>query len=217
MRVLSRLVLAAALAVGAGVAGVQFPEAQATTLAPLSVEQMTDAADLIVRGTVLDVHTDLDDSGYVFTYATVRVDESIKGYAAAGDVLTVESPGGVYDGAVANTESAARYSRDEEVFLFVTEKRHGTAFGTVGLYLGKYTVKQNPLDGTPMVVRFTVPYTQTFDARFVPNPPAAERVSVDALRARVAARIEAGWDGAPIPGVSAERLRKINKLQPGVR
>jgi hypothetical protein len=217
MRVLSRLVLASALAVGAGAAGVQLPEAQATTLAPLSVEQMTDAADLIVRGTVLDVHTDLDESGYVFTYATVRVEESIKGYAAAGDVLTVESPGGVYDGAVANTESAARYSKDEEVFLFVTEKRHGTAFGTIGLYLGKYTVKQNPVDGAPMVVRFTVPYTQAFDARFVPNPPAAERVSVEALRSRVNARIDAGWDGAPIPGVSSERLHKINKLQPGVR
>jgi hypothetical protein len=218
MRVLSRFALAVVLVTGvAVVSGPMWAPAHATTLAPLTVEQLTDASDLIVRGTVLEVHADLDENGYVFTYATVRVTESVKGYAAVGDVLTVESPGGVYEGGVANTELAARYSVEEDVVLFVTEKRHGTAFGTVGLYLGKYTVKQDPSTGRPMVLQFTVPYTRSYDARFLPNPPVAERVTLEALRGQVHARLALGWDGKPIPGVSADKLRSINKLQPGVR
>jgi len=218
MRFPSGLLLAALLAGGAAVLDVPVvASAHATTVAPLNVDQMTDAADLIVRGVVQDVWTDLDDSGAVVTYASVQVSESLKGYADAGDVLTVESPGGAYGGGVANVELAARYSPGEEVFLFVVEKRFGTSFGTVGMYLGKYSIKQDPLTGRPMVVRFTVPYTRPFDARFIPNPPAAERVTVDMLRAQVAARVAVGWDGKPIPGADPAHLRKINKLQPGVR
>jgi hypothetical protein len=33
----------------------------------------------------------------------------------------------------------------------------------------------------------------------------------------VRARVDLGWDGQPIPGISAERLRTINRIQPGVR
>jgi hypothetical protein len=133
------------------------------------------------------------------------------------DYVTVETPGGVMDGSVADVPLAARYSEGEDVLVFLDEKRHGTAFGTVGMYLGKYTIKPNPADGAPMVVRFTVPWHQTFDARFVPNPPKAERQSLQMLEDGVRARVSLGWDGQPIPGASTAHLREINHLQPGVR
>lgn len=212
MHALFRLALAAALVVG--LAG----PAQATSLAPLSVDQMTDASDLIVRGTVERTWSDIDmSSGHIVSYADIRVTHGVKGAVTAGDFLTVETPGGVIDGDVALVDAAARYAEGEDVFLFLAEKRLGTSYGTVGMFLGKFTVKLDPQDGQPMIVRFTVPWDQRFDARFVPNPPVAERVSVTSFEQRVQARVAAGWDGTPIPGMSPVKLRQINKLQPGVR
>ena len=217
MKVLSRLALALALAGGAVVAAPALVTPSAPTRALLSLDQMTDAADLVVRGTVLDSWADLDPNGNVITYANIRVTEGMKGAVAAGDFLTVETPGGELDGTLAVVEGAARYDKDEEVVLFLAEKRFGTSYGTVGLWLGKFTVKPNPRDGQDMVVRFTVPWGQRYDARFLPNPPADQRMSVAQLAGTVRSRVALGWDGKAIPGVSAAKLRTINKLQPGVR
>jgi hypothetical protein len=206
------------IAAGLGMLVATTQPAFATTIAPLTVEQVTDAADLVVRGTVEQVWTDLDEHGHVFTYADVRVTRVVKGEADVDDYVTVETPGGVLpDGRIALAPSAARYDEGEDVFLFLAEKRFGTAWGTVGMTLGKYTVRQNPDDGSDMVVRFTRPWDEKYDHRFIPHPPKDQRVSVDSMETRVRARVEAGWDGKPIPGVSPDHLRQINKLQPGVK
>jgi hypothetical protein len=217
MRLLSRLALALVLAGGAVVALPMTAPAHATTLALLTPDQMTDASDLVVRGTVVDTWSEYDTNSHVVTYATVQVTEGYKGTVAAGDFVTVETPGGVVGDVVGVVEGAARYDKGEDVFLFLAEKRFGTSYGTVGMWLGKFTVKPNPTDGRDMLVRFTVPWGQRFDARFVPSPPAAQRVAVSDFGASVRARVALGWDGAPIPGISNAKLRQINKLQPGVR
>ena len=113
------------------------------------------------------------------------------------------------DGQVGNVEYAPRYSVDEEVVMFLSQRANGE-YTPVGLSLGKYTVKQNPADGAPMVVRFTVPLDRAYDARFIPNPPAAERVPLEAFKASIVSRAAEGWDGRPIPGISAEALRAIS-------
>jgi len=217
MRLLPRIALSLALAGSALVALTAVDPAHATTLALLTPDQMTDAADLIVRGTVVDTWSEYDTSSHVVTYATVQVAEGYKGTVAAGDFVTVETPGGTVGDVVGVVEGAARYDKGEDVFLFLAEKRFGTSYGTVGMWLGKFTVKPNPLDGRDMLVRFTVPWGQRFDARFVPNPPAAQRVAVADFGSSVRARVALGWDGTPIPGISPAKLRQINKLQPGVR
>jgi hypothetical protein len=217
MRLLSRIALSLVLVGGVAVAPPAVERAHATTLALLTPDQMTDASDLIVRGTVVDTWSEFDTNSHVVTYATVQVSDAYKGTAAPGDFVTVETPGGVVGDVLGVVEGAARYDKGEDVFLFLTEKRFGTSYGTVGMWLGKFTVKPNPLDGRDMLVRFTVPWGQRFDARFVPNPPAAQRVAVLDFAANVRARVALGWDGAPIPGISNAKLRQINKLQPGVR
>lgn len=192
--------------------------AGATTLAALTPDQMVDAADDVVEGTVLSVAPWTDDTGRVWTRAQVRVDRALKGAVAPAQVITVEAPGGVADaGAFTEVPLAPRYSVDERVFLYLSAKRHGTMYGTVGLVMGKFTIRQNPADGTEMLVRFTRPAGEVYDARFIPHPPVAERVSLAVTEAAVAARVELGWDGRAIPGISSDRLREINKLQPGVK
>jgi hypothetical protein len=44
-----------------------------------------------------------------------------------------------------------------------------------------------------------------------------KQVTLQTLENSIRARVDLGWDGKPIPGISAERLRTINRLQPGVR
>lgn len=189
--------------------------AGATTLARLTVDQMTDAADYVVRGNVAEVWTEQDARGGIWTKARIEVGESLKN--AAPSELIVESAGGVYGDLVQDVALAARYSVGEDVFLFVCRKGDGDRFGTVAMYGGKYTVRINPADGSEMVVHYTLPYTRDYDARFIPNPPAAERVAFSAIEDQVRARVALGWDGQPIPGASTDRLRAINKLQTGVK
>lgn len=209
-----RLLSAAVLVASLGIA----PSAFATSIAALSVEQMVDASDVVATGTVRAVRSEWVSDRRIITYAEIELDSVSKGLADVGDFVTVESPGGVLDdGTMSNVEFAARYSVGERTLVFLCEKRQGTSFGTVGMALGKFTVKQDPATGSDMIVRFTLPYTQEFDARFVPNPPRPERISLNSMLERVRSRALLGWDGAPIPGVSDEHLRAINKLQPGVK
>jgi hypothetical protein len=211
MPLLARLALVAALSVAI------VAPAHATTVAPLTLDQMTDASDLVVRGTVDSTWVDEDEKGFIWTRALVRIDETMKGAADVGDYVTVESAGGTFGDRFADVSGAARYSVGEEAVLFLSDKPAKSVYGTVGMSLGKYTIRPAPLDGTPLVVRFAPSYSKPYDARFIPVPPADKRVTLDTMERLVRARVDLGWDGQPIPGISAERLRTINRIQPGVR
>jgi hypothetical protein len=53
---------------------------------------------------------------------------------------------------------------------------------------------------------------RVFDARFLPHPAPERRVYLDDLVDRVQQRLDKGWDGKPITGISAVELKKINTL-----
>lgn len=209
MNTLLRMATASALALAVA------SPAAATTLARLDTEQMVDASDAIVRGTVVSTWSMLDEQNYAWTRVNVRVTDTLKGETAS--TVTVESPGAVINGVVHDVPLAARYSVGEEVLLFLTEKPHREVYGTVAMYGGKYTVRQNPADGSEMVVLFTLPYDRAYNAEFIPHPPVGERLGYAAFADRIRSRVQAGWDGRSIPGISDEKLRTINRLQPGVK
>lgn len=192
--------------------------ALATSVAPLTLDQMTDASDLVVRGTVESVVTEVEPSGFIQTVAEVHVTDALKGNVAADDYVTVVTPGGVLDdGTKGEIEGAPRFAKDEDTVLFLWARKDGETYGTVALSLGKYTVRPNPKDGTPIVVQFTVPVDRVYDPRFLPTPAADKRVSLDSLEEKVRSRVDLGWDGQAIPGVSLTHLHAINRLQPGVK
>lgn len=205
--------LGAALIFGASAAWVS--PASATTLYLMTTDQKTDASDLIVQGTITDVWTEVVGR-YVYTRADLAVEKVYKG-SVRTEHITLESLGGTWQGHTFDVDGAARYDEGERVFVFLAENAQHGAYTPVAMTLGKYTIRQNSADGSDMVVNFSLPYTEEFDARFVPAPPKEQRVSLESFGAAVQARVELGWDGRPIPGVSVEHLRSINRLQTGVR
>lgn len=192
------------------------PPVEATTLVPLSVEQMTDNADYVVRGTIVEVWTERDAArGHLFTRAQIEVASVLKG-PDAPQTLVIEQVGGVVLNDYELVPLAARFSVGEEAYFFLEELSPGH-LSPVGMYQGKFTVRMNPATSEEMVVRFTVPQDAWYDHNFIPHPPADQRVAAADLERVVQRRVEQGWDGVVLPGADPQKLRRINKLQPGVK
>ena len=195
--------------------GVIGGEARADTLTELTVEQMTDASDLIVRGTVTQVFTELDERGNVWTRAQVEIQDTLKGDSSTRAVL-VDQIGGVHGNKYSVIGLASRFSVGEEAFFFLEHLRSGRT-SLVGWYQGKFTVRMDPHAAEEMLVRFTIHQDRPYDHRFIPHPPADKRLYVSDFTDRVLERVDTGWDGRPIPGADPAKLRRINRVQPGVK
>lgn len=204
--------VAAPMMIGAMLAAT---DAGATSMAQLSTDQLVAASELIVHGTVVEVWTERDERGGIWTRAQVEVDDVLKG-SLGTDVLVVDQRGGTYGGVTETMDAAPRYSVGEETVLFLETLRNGHMV-SVGLVQGKFTVMMDPYQKKKIVQRFTAPYGTTYDGRFAPLPPADQRLTLETLEDAVQDAVARGWDGAPIPGVSLERLREINGAPVGVK
>ena len=187
--------------------------AEATTMVPLSMDQMVDLSSTVVRGKVTNVWTEPDSTTHtVWTYAQVEVEKVFKGDTTT-DILVVEQPGGTWGTTDTLVESVARFSVGEEGYFFVEELASGRSV-TAGMYQGKYNVIFDPYSRQELAVRFSVDPRRDFDHRFIPLPPKKNRVSTEDFEQTIEEAVDNGWDGQPIPGVSLEKLERINKKQP---
>ncbi len=207
---LSRWMTTLGLALGLAVAT---PTAEATVLVPLTVDQMTDASDLVVRGTITEVWSEKDDRGYIWTHAQVEIAQTWKGETLSHVVIS--QPGGYLGSEFSIVRSVARFSVGEETVLFL--ETTADLLQPVGMFQGKYTVRMDPDTATEMLVRYAPPPELAYDHRFIPHPEASERTHVADFRHDVDAHLAAGWDGLPIPGADPDKLRSINHLQIGVK
>ena len=67
--------------------GLSAAPASATSMVQLTTNQLIDASESIVRGTVVEVWTELDEQGAVWTRAQVDVTEVLKGDAGQSAVI----------------------------------------------------------------------------------------------------------------------------------
>lgn len=190
-------------------------DAGATSMARLSTEQLVAASELIVHGTVVEVWTERDERGAIWTRAQLEVDRVYKGDASL-DVVVVDQRGGSYGGLVDFVEDAPRYSVGEETVVFLETLGNGHTV-SVGMVQGKFNVTMDPYQKKKIVQHFTTPYGTAYDGRFAPLPPAASRVTLESLELSIEAAVARGWDGSPVPGVTVERLRDINSSVSGVK
>jgi hypothetical protein len=182
--------------------------ANATTMVQLSTPQMVDAATSIVRGTITEVWTEEDDKGIVWTRAQLEVSKTYKGDSTKNAYI-IDQMGGQFGGNISSVLSAARFSAGEEGVFFLEHLGSGRTT-TVGLSQGKFTLRLDPYSAQTIVQRFVPPIEQAYDHRFIPLPTEAKRVFLIDLEETIENRVAAGWDGKAIPGVSLDRLQRIN-------
>jgi hypothetical protein len=203
------LTLALGLAVAAP-AILPMPVAHATQFADLSVEQFTDASSWIVQGEVTEVWTELDDRGRVWTRARLNVADCLKG-TSVPDELIIDSMGGTHGAIAFHIPAAAAFSVGEELLAFLYETPDGRNV-PVSKFLGKYSIRRAPGETRRHAMTWHPKNGRVFDARFLPHPAPERRVYLDDLVDRVQQRLDKGWDGKPITGISAVELKKINTL-----
>lgn len=207
-KILFKFVLATVLATGA-MTIMPVESARATSLAPLSVDQMTDASDYIVRGTVQEVWTEVDDRGLVWTRARLAVSETFKGPDQPSEII-IDSLGGTYGAVSTEMEGRARFTVTEEMFVFLTRNDLGR-YVPVAKFLGKYTIRRAPDVNRKYAVTWHG-RANFFDARFLPHPEEKDRVYLDSLMEQVQTRLDTGWDGKRIPGLTLEKTEAINTI-----
>lgn len=183
--------------------------AEATTMVPLTVEQMVDLSNTVVRGTVTEVWTEPDPTTKsVWTYAQVEVEKVFKGTVST-EVLVLEQPGGVWGTTETIVEGVARFSVGEDGYFFVESLDSGRSV-TAGMFQGKYNVIFDPYSRQELALRFPVHPKRDFDHRFIPLPPEKQRIPATRFESQIEQFVADGWDGQAIPGVSLEKLERIN-------
>jgi len=183
-------------------------QAYATTMVPLSLNQLVDASDEVVKGQVTEVWTEPDPkTGMVWTFAQIEVSKTLKG--DPGPVVIIEQPGGKWGSKEARIEGVARFSVGEQGYFFVEHLASGHNV-SVGMSQGKYNIIMDPYQRQEIAVRFPVHIQRTFDHRFIPLPVKKLRTTTAEFELSITNRVEHGWDGKAIPGTSMQRLQRIS-------
>jgi hypothetical protein len=126
------------------------PMSDATTsVAPLTLQELVGLSDLVVHGRVLDVRSYREESR-IFTRVEVSVTEAIKGELSS-QAVSLELYGGLHDGIATIVIGAPSMCMDEEMVVFLKEKRPGL-YHVVSLAEGKFSVVRDG-DGPPLVER----------------------------------------------------------------
>lgn len=178
--------------------------AHATSMIELSTEQLVDASDLVVRGTVVEIWTEFAPDGWVWTRAQVEVSEVIKGQPGLEAVI-VDQPGGVWAGMETRVPGSARFATGEDALFFLEDLRSGHTV-TVGMTQGKFNIRLDPSTRQEIVQRLQAPANRPYKPDFMPLPAAEERITLQSFEQRILQRVAQGWDGQPIPGASSEQL-----------
>lgn len=115
----------------------------ATTVIPMSVEELTSAATHIVRGHVIDSRSAWDDQhSTIYTYTHLQVDETLKG--SNNSVITVKQLGGSAGGYTLHVAGVHPWSNGENVVLFLRPSdEHDGTLSVVGLMQGDFRVRRS--------------------------------------------------------------------------
>lgn len=126
--------LGALLAVGA---------ASATTMIALSVDELAQRSDQVVKGRVVATEPRSSEDGRrITTVVTLQVDETWKGTPA--DEVRILALGGTLDGISQVVTGAARFEEGEEVVVFLRRLRTEEPLSeVVGMAQGKLSVERN--------------------------------------------------------------------------
>ena len=117
------------------------PKSQAV-MAEMSLEQLTEDADLIVVGKVGSVTSQIINEK-IFSFATISVSSKIKGeLKPEQSKVMVKFPGGKVGDIGMKVEDSPNYKKDEEVVVFLKSVPSESDYMTVGSSQGKLIVDE---------------------------------------------------------------------------
>ncbi len=154
----------------------------ATTLARLSLDQLSTAADAVARVRCVSAVSEWED-GSIWTVTTFDVVETMKGSLPAQ--VTVRLPGGRVGHLTAMVDGTPKFTPGGSAILFLERSRSG-GFSVAGWVEGTFRIARDPRTGRETVTQdsstFAVfdPATRTFNAEGIRQMP------VEEFRARVA-------------------------------
>ena len=110
----------------------------AATFAPVTDSQLTDRAQLVVVGHVLDTASRVRADGVIVTDSRIAVEDVLKGQAGA--TITVTEIGGSANGLLMLIPGSAQYTPGARVVAFLKQRPDGSYF-TSSMSLGLYRFK----------------------------------------------------------------------------
>ncbi|MDB6029755.1 MAG: hypothetical protein JWM16_93, partial [Verrucomicrobiales bacterium] len=113
----------------------------AVLMRPMSLEELTTNAQMVVHGKVLSKTVQRDNDGQIITRVELEVIETVKGSVKEPRVFIVQS-GGVLGDEVTTVSGQEHYSVGEEVVAFLVLNRRGEGV-TLGLAQGKFDVEED--------------------------------------------------------------------------
>ncbi len=119
------------------------PLLRATTVIPMSVEELTTASERVMRGHAVEAWSNWNpEHTLIFTYTRFQVDENLKGVSNA--VITVKQLGGSAGGYTQHVAGVHHWSAGESAVLFLraSAPQDGT-FAVVGLMQGDFRVRRS--------------------------------------------------------------------------
>jgi hypothetical protein len=113
----------------------------ATTVVKLNMEQLVQKADLIVQGQVESVYSQWDEQRHlVFTYISIRVDESLKGQGPKS--VLIRQVGGSTGTIQMSVAGAPQFTSGDLTIVFL-KRQDDSTFQVVGMNQGLYKIVQD--------------------------------------------------------------------------
>lgn len=128
------------------------PVARATTLVRLSLEQLSQAATVVVRGRVLAQESRWNQAHtQIVTWTSVQITQSLKG--APPSLVAIEQPGGTVGNVHVRVAGTVFFNPQEEFFFFLEPARgDASRFLLVGMLQGAYRIVRDPRNGEEHVI-----------------------------------------------------------------
>jgi hypothetical protein len=166
--------------------------ATCTTLVRMSVAQMTQAAQLVVRVRCVSNSTAWD-VGEIWTFTSFTVQETWKGSQSANSdsVLTVRLLGGTVGNLTSTVSGIPRFVPGEDVILFLEPTTRGD-YSVVSWIQGTFRIRRDPRSGGPLAMQDTASF-DTFDPKARQfHATGLHNIPVEALHSLVSAAAATG-------------------------
>lgn len=114
---------------------------QAARLVPLSIQQLTDRARLVLHANVVKKTVQRDAAGRIYSRIDLRIIDTWKGHTTTSSFVAVQS-GGVLGEEITTVDGQEELTPGEEVVLFLVLNKRDEGV-VIGLSQGKFNVTQN--------------------------------------------------------------------------